>query len=104
MTRAPAPSSTPVAVDCGIVSSAGACGFTPWVDHEHRDVGLVATFGTADRDLVVLCNPWGYTTRLDAFVDDVDVDDDVHAHSRLLNPAAVIHDKANKRYSVSQVG
>ena len=97
MTRAPAPSSTPVAVDCGIVSSAGACGFTPWVDHEHRDVGLVATFCTADRDLVVLRNPWGYTTRLDAFVDDV------HAHSRLLNPAAVIHDNTNQRRARTQV-
>lgn len=46
-------------------------------------------------DLVVLRNPWDYTTRLADFLAFVD---DVAAMNRLENPAAVVHDNTDKRY------
>jgi glutathione synthase/RimK-type ligase-like ATP-grasp enzyme len=46
-------------------------------------------------DLVVVRNPWDYTTRLTDFLAFID---DVAAMNRLENPAAVVHDNTDKRY------
>jgi glutathione synthase/RimK-type ligase-like ATP-grasp enzyme len=57
--------------------------------------GPRAAFSPDACDLVVIRNPWDYTTRLTDFLAFVD---DVAATNRLENPAAVVHDNTNKLY------
>jgi glutathione synthase/RimK-type ligase-like ATP-grasp enzyme len=57
--------------------------------------GPRAAFAPDACDVVVLRNPWDYTTRLADFLAFVD---DVAAMNRLENPAAVVRDNTNKRY------
>ena len=57
--------------------------------------GSRAAFTPDACDLVVLRNPWDYTTRLADFLAFID---DVAAMNRLENPAAVVRDNSNKRY------
>jgi len=57
--------------------------------------GPRAAFSREACDLVVIRNPWDYTTRLADFLAFVD---DVAAMNRLENPAAVVHANTDKRY------
>lgn len=57
--------------------------------------GPRAAFSRDVCDLVVIRNPWDYTTRRADFLAFID---DVAAMNRLENPAAVVLDNADKRY------